>query len=107
MPENRKATFVLPERLLDEIKALVQGGRAESISAFVREGLEANLRRYREEAVRLEYKMAAMDPDFLRDISEVMSDFEAADAETASLIKPDPHCVKAATRPSLRCLGRG
>lgn len=89
MPNNKKATFVLPNTLLEEIRALVKRGQAESMSSFVREGLESNLRRYREENIRREFERAAEDPDFMKDLNSTMSAYRTADAETASLIKDD------------------
>ena len=43
--------------------------------------------RQTETQLREEFRQAAADPDFLRDVDEVMADFAAADGETARMIR--------------------
>lgn len=78
---NRKATFVLPQALLDEMRSVVERGAAESVSALVRESLEARLAELREARLRREFEEASRDPLFLADQEECMRDFAALDSE--------------------------
>ncbi|MBI2267785.1 MAG: hypothetical protein HYU64_21895 [Armatimonadetes bacterium] len=80
-----KATFVLPSRILEEIREAVHSGLAHSASALVREALEERLKILREEGLRREFEEAARDPDFMSDIKQTMADFERTDAETLRL----------------------
>lgn len=84
--KNRKATFVLPAKMLDEITECVRQGEAHSISAFVREALERRLREIREERIVAEFEEAAGDPEFISDLSDTMAAFEQTDTETARMI---------------------
>jgi len=86
--DNKKATFVLPAAMLDEMRTLVEQGLAESASALVRDSLEARLRELREEQLTRHFLDAAQDPEFMADLEASMADFTATDAETARLINP-------------------
>lgn len=81
MSENCKATFVLPLTLLNQVRAAVSGGLAESASALVRESLEARLRELREAELAREFREAAEDPLFLEDLLSAESDFEGTLAD--------------------------
>lgn len=85
-PHTRKATFVLPAQVLEEIRRVVKLGLANSASALVREALELRLRELWEEQLRQEFATAARDPAFLADIDDTMAAFHSADAETARMI---------------------
>lgn len=76
MRKNSKATFVLPSRLLDDLRSLVQAGAADSLSGLVRESLEFRVAQLREEHLALEFEQAAADPMFLSDLDECVRDFE-------------------------------
>lgn len=78
---NKKATFVLPQALLDELRQAVESGQADSASSLVRDSLEMRLRALREERLRREFEAAAADPLFLADLDEVRRDFAAADLD--------------------------
>jgi Arc/MetJ-type ribon-helix-helix transcriptional regulator len=86
LQEQKKATFTLPVALLDEVRHLVQEGDAPSQSALVVEALEKEIRSRRMVQLREEYRQAAADPHFLRDIDDTSRDFAAADAESARMI---------------------
>jgi len=60
---------------------------ALSASAFVARVLREALLRERDALLAEEFRQAAVDPDFLAACEEVEREFEAADAETASLIR--------------------
>lgn len=85
--KNRKATFVLPSWIIEEMAECVKLGRAHSISAIVREALEHKLRAIREEMLAAEFEEASKDPDFISDINNTMTGFEHVDSETARMIK--------------------
>lgn len=74
--QTTKATFVLPTRLLDDVRELVTAGLADSVSALVRQSLETTVRQLREERIRKQFEEAAQDPMFLADLQECLSDFE-------------------------------
>lgn len=78
---NKKATFVLPQSLLQELRRVVEAGQAESVSALVRESVEARLRELREERLRREFCEAAQDPLFMADMEQVARDFAEAEGD--------------------------
>ena len=81
----RKATFALDPSVLRGLDDAVADGAAPSKNALVEGALRRELELIRREARRRRWKEAAEDPLFLRDIRQVASDFEAADAEAARL----------------------
>ncbi|MEW6283408.1 MAG: hypothetical protein AB1758_32665 [Candidatus Eremiobacterota bacterium] len=81
MSSNRKATFVLPVSLLEELRQMVDRGMAESVSALVRDSVESRLRQLREELLAEEFRQAADDPLFMADLEECTRDFSAVDGE--------------------------
>jgi metal-responsive CopG/Arc/MetJ family transcriptional regulator len=83
---HRKVTYSLPADLLDEVRQVVREAGTESLSGFVTTALRNELRARRSQRLRAEFQRAAQDPDFMRDVTETMRDFEAADAETARMI---------------------
>jgi len=85
--ERKKVTFSLPVVLLEEAQAIVREGAAPSQSALVVDALAKAIRDWRMAQLREEFRQAAADPDFLRDVDEVMADFAAADGETARMIR--------------------
>ncbi|MCX8103924.1 MAG: ribbon-helix-helix domain-containing protein [Candidatus Bipolaricaulota bacterium] len=87
--KKRKVTLTLPAQLVEEIKALVDQGQAPSQSAFVAEALAWKLQQARHrQHLREEFRAAATDPLFLRDLEETAAAFRSADRETAQMI-PD------------------
>lgn len=84
--KNRKATFSLPVSLIEEVRQMVKDGLVPSQSALVVQALQKEIRERRVARLREEFRQAAADPDFLRDVEETMRDFAAADSETARMI---------------------
>lgn len=82
-----KVTYSLPEQLAEQVRDVVGKGRAPSASAFVARVLREALLRERDALLAEEFRQAAVDPDFLAACEEVEREFEAADAETARLIR--------------------
>ncbi len=81
-PKGRKATFLLPARLLEEVKAVVSEGSFRSVNAFVEQALSDLLQRVRQEQRRRAYAQASEDPLFLADLKAVGAAFETADEES-------------------------
>jgi Arc/MetJ-type ribon-helix-helix transcriptional regulator len=84
--DKRKVTFTLPTHLIAEIKALVDQGQAPSQSAFVAEAIAWKVQQARRQQLCEEFRAAAADPLFLRDLEETMQAFRSADGETARMI---------------------
>jgi len=84
--KNRKVTFSLPVSLIEEVRQMVKDGLVSSQSALVVQALQKEIRERRVARLREEFRQAAADPDFLRDVEETMRDFAAADSETARMI---------------------
>lgn len=82
----KKATFTLPESLLEKLRAYVENQTIPSANNAVREALEKYVANLEKEAFAKEMAEAANDPDFIRDIEELDRDFQYADAETARVI---------------------
>jgi len=80
--KGRKATFLLPARLLEEVKAVVRDGNFRSVNAFVEQALSDLLRRVQQEQRRRAYAQASEDPLFLADLKAVGAAFETADEES-------------------------
>lgn len=76
MPKNSKATFVLPDSLLEEFREFVRLGIADSLSALVRESLEIRARELRERLLERQFEEAAQDPLFMADLHDAMSAFD-------------------------------
>lgn len=81
-----KVTYSLPSELVDQVRSAVREGAAPSYSAFVERALLEAVRKAREEHLEGEFRQAASDPDFIRDVEQIEHDFAHADAEAARLI---------------------
>ena len=84
--KTRKATFSLHEDVLVDIDEAVAKGAAPSKNAFVEQALVRELKEMRRLARRAQYQQAAQDPLFMKDVNEVETAFESADAETVRRI---------------------
>jgi Arc/MetJ-type ribon-helix-helix transcriptional regulator len=82
----KKATFSLREDVLAAVDEAVARGNAPSKNAFVERALVKELQELRRQQHRRQWEQAARDPLLLRDIADVESAFESADAETARRI---------------------
>lgn len=83
----RKVTFAIPVWLLEKLRALARDKRIPSANAAVREALEKYVVDLEHEEFRKAMESAAADPEFLRDIKDVESDFRHTDGETARMMK--------------------
>jgi len=81
-----KVTYSLPGDLVDDVRSVVREGAAPSYSAFVEDALKEAVRREREKQLAQEFREAAEDPLFMKDLEDTQKDFEHVDAETARLI---------------------
>ena len=84
----RKVTFVMPERVVREMRRVVEEGRATSQNALVRVAVERELDRLRDEQYRRDLQEMMLDPEFVKEIHDTMEAFAFADAESARMI-PD------------------
>ena len=80
---TKKATFNLPEDVLESLGEAVAQGAATSKNAFVERAIVMELRLARQQPLRRRWEEAARDPLFRRDVAAVEADFTDADAETA------------------------
>ncbi len=85
--KSRKATFSLRQDLLDAISDAVARGDAPSKNALVEQALRRELKELRRKEMAAAWEQASKDPAFMRDVREITDAFEAADAETARLIR--------------------
>jgi Arc/MetJ-type ribon-helix-helix transcriptional regulator len=85
MPKSKsvKVTYSLPSKLVDDLRNAVKEGSAPSYSAFVEDALRRAVDEAREKMLAAEFAEAAGDEEFLADIDEVASAFEAVDTESA------------------------
>jgi len=83
---KRKATFLLPVRLLKAIDDAVVEGASSSKNAFVEAALDRAIDEQRRANRRILLQAAMDDPLFRHDIADVERDFRFADAETAQEI---------------------
>ncbi|MEW6425463.1 MAG: ribbon-helix-helix domain-containing protein [Bacillota bacterium] len=82
----KKATFTLPESLLEKLRYLAARKRVPSANAAVREALEQYLARIEKDDFRRDMEAAARDPLFLKDVKMTQTSYGNADAEAARLI---------------------
>ncbi len=68
--KRKKVTVTLPADLVADVQSLVAEGRAASQSAFVAEALAQAVRQVQMARLREEFRCAAADPLFLRDVRE-------------------------------------
>jgi Arc/MetJ-type ribon-helix-helix transcriptional regulator len=81
-----KVTFSVPAGELMELRRLVREGACTSQSEVLRSGLSKELKRIRNEQLERQMAKAMKDPRFVREVEDVMRDFEEADAESARMI---------------------
>jgi Arc/MetJ-type ribon-helix-helix transcriptional regulator len=81
--KTKKATFNLSPEILAKLDKAMSEGAAPSKNAFVERALDKELKELARQARRVQWEKAAKDPAFIKDISEVESDFTFADGETA------------------------
>lgn len=84
--KRRKVTLTLPAVLVAEVQALVAEGRAASQSAFVTDALAQKVRQVHVARLGEEFRRAASDPLFLRDVEEIEEAFRSADGEATRMI---------------------
>lgn len=75
----KKATFVLEEALLAEVKEIVKAEGMRSVNSFVEEAISDLVKRRRREQLRRALHEASKDHLFLADIGGVEKDFQALD----------------------------
>lgn len=80
---GKKATFVLDEELVDEVREAVKNGLFKSMNSFVEVAIKEELERIRKIRIKSAITDASKDPLFLSDIKEIEKDFAFADFEEA------------------------
>jgi len=79
----RKVTFSLQPELVEALDQAIRQGAAPSKNALVDRALRNELREVQREWDAAQWRLAAQDPLFLKDIEDVERAFRTADAETA------------------------
>lgn len=85
--ESKNYTFTLPVEVVEKLRLYVQHEYIPSLTAGVREALEAYTVKLAKDQLRREMEAAAVDKAFLADIDEAMQSFAHSDAEAAA--KPE------------------
>ena len=85
--KGKKATFLLPPRLLDEVKAIVRDSSFRSVNAFVEQALAELVQRVRQDQRRQAFAEASSDPLLLADLRAVGGAFEATDEESLTAVR--------------------
>ncbi len=85
--KSKKATYLLPARLLDDVKAIVRDGSFRSVNAFVEQALAELVQRVRQDQRRQAFAEASSDPLFLADLKAVGGAFEATDEESLTAVR--------------------
>ena len=88
MPEKtKKATFNLYPDVLAALNEAMAQGAAPSKNALVERALLKELKELRRQARQAQWREAAKDSLLLKDVEEIETAFQSADAETASGIR--------------------
>lgn len=85
--KSRKITLNLRQDLLHALTEAVAQGAAPSKTALVDRAIRHELKEIRRHFMAAEWKRAAKDPLFMKDIQETETAFKTADAETARRIR--------------------
>jgi len=80
--KTKKATFNLHTDVLAALDEVMAQGSAPSKNALVEQALLKELKELKRQARKVLWQEAIKDPLFMKDIEEVESDFQYADAET-------------------------
>ncbi len=78
---GKKATYVLDESILDQVKEVVGKGLYRSMNAFVEAAIKDELEKIKQEELQEAIQEAGQDPLFLADIKDVENDFQYTDLE--------------------------
>lgn len=84
--KTKKATFNLRADVLAELDEVMAKGMATSKNALVEQALKDKLSELRRQARKALWEEAAKDSLFLKDVEEIETAFQTADAETARRI---------------------
>ena len=92
MPTEAKSKTVevrVPSSLVKELQGLADAGESVSANGLVQQAIEMQINRLRRARLRGEFREAAKDPEFMRDMLETEAAFAGSDSETARLIDED------------------
>ena len=76
-----KATFIIKDETIFQVKEAVKSGFSKSMSSFVQNALNSELEKIKKDNIRKEILKASSDPLFLSDIREIQEDFKYSDFE--------------------------
>ena len=82
----KNATFSLPPELIEKFREYAKNDYIPSINAGVKSAMELYLKKIEKEKLREEMMKAARDPLFMKDLKEIMNDFEKSDNEVSERI---------------------
>ncbi|HAX17390.1 MAG TPA: hypothetical protein DCY00_02185 [Actinobacteria bacterium] len=80
-------TFSLSEETVSELKNLASDKKGVSLNYVVREALTQYISGVKKNKYEEELKLAAKDPDFIKDYEEVARDFSSSDKETSDMME--------------------
>lgn len=81
--KTKKATFNLHTTVLAELEMATSQGAAPSKNAFVERALLKELKEFQRQARLASWQQGASDPALMKDIADVETAFNSADAKTA------------------------
>jgi len=84
--KTKKATFNLHPDVLADLDEAMARGVAPSKNILVERALVKELKGLQKQERQAKWKAAAKDPLLIKDLNEIESDFQSADAETARRI---------------------
>ena len=76
-----KTTFVIKDEIIMQVKEAVKYGYYKSLTSFVENALNNELKALKKAEIRKEIIAASKDPLFLADIAEIEEDFKYSDFE--------------------------
>ncbi|MDW7675243.1 MAG: hypothetical protein SCK28_11980 [Bacillota bacterium] len=74
-------TFSLPIDLLNKLKDFSNDGYVPSVNAAVKEAIESYVKNLEKQSLFISMKEAAEDPMFIKDLEDVINDFDYSDFE--------------------------
>ena len=79
-----KATFILDERIMEQIREYVSKKKFKSLNAFVEKALKDEIAKMKKEEIRAALLEASQDPLFLADLKEIEEDFTSTPSSAPS-----------------------
>ena len=80
-------TFSLNEETVNELKNLASKEKGVSLNFVVREAISQYISGIKKNKCEEELKLAAKDPDFIKDYEKAARDFRSSDKETSDMME--------------------